>query len=813
MKPMGLFALRLVRRQIGSVILLALVGALLLGGSLAALGGARRSSTALDRFLVFSRIETLSVAPGDDGVLDMEAVDRLPEVLASSYVSYVAMAPVRDDGQPDTAASGSISPYLRVPVLGGPDAMLRPRVIAGRNLDAMVADEAVVDEELARARHLRPGSVLRMASYTAEQMPELFGPVMPPPRGRVVDFRVTGIVRTPADLVPGGNETSSFGSSMDLYLSPAFYQAWGEGLAVFNPPTVGSGRGLLLRYGIRDLAAFERGVRSLPGGSSAVVAVGASDALDASRAARRAIGVETGALAALGVALAVAGVVLLGQGLARLARGTAVELSSLRAMGGRPRELIVGAALPGACTVAGAALGSVLVALVGSTFTPIGLGRIAEVTPGMRLDTVVVPLGCSLLLVGGLVGALVAAVPTVRSLSRPPAARTPRAGRLVSKVGSLGAPLGPTLGAGFATERSGRREAPLQYAVVVGALALGVVAGVASYTASLDDLASNPTLQGVNWDLTIGNPNGSDFTGADQERLLAHPAVAGASAVTSPDIRGSINGREVAIAGLEQLRGAVGPETTSGRLPTGLGEVTLGRKTAAALDAKPGDQVEVRWNGTTQSMTVVGVAILHPGLAFSAQLGEGAVMTVEQAQAMVPDTPVNVLLTRVVNQTLVDEAVASLQEEFASVSVPLPAVEVVNLRRVRSLPIALAAAIAAAALVLFSVALVSSTRERRRDVGVLRALGATRRQIGVVLVWQGVWLFGGALVGVPIGVAAGRVVWGQVASQLGVLRATQVPIGMLAQLTGVALLLVLLVSGAQVALAVRGQAATSLRAE
>ncbi|MGQ0430846.1 MAG: ABC transporter permease [Microthrixaceae bacterium] len=794
--------------------LLAMVGAVLFGGSLASLAGARRSSTSLDRFLAFSRAEDVFVEPGEEALLDMTEVERLPQVEASNYQSYLAMAPVDEDGRPEPEAAGSINPYLRTPVVGPADALLRRRVIRGRDLDPAEPDEAVVDEELARSRHLVPGSHLRMATYTAAQLPSLFNePALPAPRGPTVDLLITGVVRTPADLVPGGNEVNTFGSTMELYLSPAFYPIRGRELAVFGPPVAGSGQGFLLRHGDRDLAAFENAVRSLPGGEQAIIAAGGSDSTDAARGARRAIGVETTSLVALGISLAVAGVVLVAQGLARFARGAIVDLASVRAVGGRPVQLVLSAAAPGAFAVSLAVLGAGVVATMVSTLTPIGLGRVAEVSPGVHVDGVVFGIGCAVLLVLGLATALASAVPTVRSLGVGRVDRAPRPSRFASWMASLGAPLGPTLGARFAVDPSGQRRSPLRYATGVGVLAFVVIAGVTTYTTSLDHLVGDRAEQGATWDLTMGNPNASDFTHDDQARLLAHPLVAGASAVVSPEGRASIGGRDVAIAGLDELGGAVGPRVMSGRMPNASLEVALGIRTASRVHAEVGDEVRLRINGRTTSMTVVGIAVLNPGLAFTMEIGEGAVVTVDQARELLPDEPVNVLLARVRPGVDIDDAVVSLAREFTNVARPAPAVEVVNLRRVRALPIALAGAMAGAALALLALALVTSGRERRHEVGVLRALGATRRQVGAGFVWQGLWLYAGALVGVPLGVAAGRIVWVLVVRRLGALAAPQVPVASLGFTAAFGVGVALLLAVGHAAMAVRGSAASGLRAE
>lgn len=804
----------LLRRRLGSVAVLAMVGAVLFGSSLAALAGARRSSTVIDRFLAHSRPEDAFVEPAEDTPLDMEAVDRLPQVEAANYQSYLAMVPLGDDGHADVAAAGSINPYLHTPVVGPPDAILRRRVIRGRDLDPTEPNEVVIDEELAAARHLGPGSHLPMATYTAAQIPTLFnGPDVPAPQGPVVDLRVTGVVRLPADVVPAGEIVLTFGSTMDLYLSPAFFPAHGQDLAVFAPPVPGGAQALLLRHGARDLPAFEEAVRALPGGDQATIEVGGSDSLDAARKARGAIAVETTSLVALGVALAVAGLVLLAQGLARLVRGAATDLASLRGLGVRPLELVLVAAAPGAFTVVGAVIGSGLVAILASMLTPIGLGRVAEVSPGVRVDGLVVALGCAALLAVGVGIALLAAVPTVRSLTADAALRARRSSRLIDRIAALGLPLGAVLGARFALGPPGQRRAPLRYAAGVGALALLVVAGVATYAGSLDHLNGHRDEQGATWDLTIGNPNSSDFSPEDRARLLANPLVAGASAVVSPAGRGSINGAEVAIAGLDELAGAVGPRATSGRLPTAPGEIALGLRSAARLHVTVGDQIEVRMNATSVPMTVVGTAVLNPGLAFTMGIGDGAVVTVDQVRELLPEAAVNILLARVAPGVSIDRAIASLSQEFTDVSRPAPAVEVVNLHRVRSVPIALAAALSGAALAVLALALVTSGRERRRDLGVLRAIGATPRQVGVALTWQGAWLCAAALVGLPLGVAAGRMVWDQVVARLGALAAPHVPYALLGRTAMVVLALSLLLARAQAAVSTRGPAADGLRVE
>ena len=91
------------------------------------------------------------------------------------------------------------------------------------------------------------------------------------------------------------------------------------------------------------------------------------------------------------------------------------------------------------------------------------------------------------------------------------------------------------------------------------------------------------------------------------------------------------------------------------------------------------------------------------------------------------------------------------------------------MRRIDGLPLALAAFVAAVALVAVGFALVSAGRRRRRELAVLRTLGFLGRQLRAVLAWQATTVaFIGLVVGVPLGLVIGRLVWSTVADELGV---------------------------------------------
>ncbi|MGH3370906.1 MAG: FtsX-like permease family protein [Nocardioidaceae bacterium] len=783
---MGLVVRLAFQRRRVTVGLVAVAMALCFGGSMAALGGARRSSTAIARSLAYSPPEDVFVAPAEGSTLDMAEVVSLPEVLASAYEAYLAMVPDGPDGRPEVELAGKINPYLYQAVTGPAGAIDRLRIVRGRDLDPTKPLEVVIDEELAAERRLSVGSHLEMAAYSSAQMDTVFGnetsgAAVPAPEGPVLDLSVVGIARMPVDLHPGDEDhTTSFGGTKDIYLTPALFERYGDQIVIFGAPSPDAPQAVRLVHGLADLDSFSAGVHSLAGGDDAVIDVSDSDALGSARLADNAVGVETAALAALAALLAVAGIALVGQALARLPRSSTAELEILRALGLRPVELLLAAAVPGLVAVALGSVGAGVVSFAGSAFTPIGLGRLAEVAPGAHFDAAVSVLGVAVVIVLGGGTALMSARPTALSVSA--RRRAPRSGSrvLADRLASWGAPFGPTMGARFATSGHQRdRGAPLRSAMLSSAVAIVVLVGVVTFTSSLQRLSGSPAAQGANWDLSIGNINLSDYGPDDYAELGADPHIAGVGAVAAPQGRGSVEGHDVTIVGLDVVSGGVGPRIVTGRPPSQEGEVVLGHRTAGRLGVAVGAHVRIGYRGAEQDAEVVGTALLGPGLAPALRIGEGALVTVEQMRALAPEQRVTFLLARVKPGVSVGGAVAALQGRWGrNVARPVLAADVVNLRRVRAIPVALALALGATAAILLAAALVLSVRHRRLDIGVLRALGATGRQLTSALTWQALWLYGGAaLVGLPLGVIAGRMAWRGIAEGVDALVGPVVPVG------------------------------------
>ena len=105
---------------------------------------------------------------------------------------------------------------------------------------------------------------------------------------------------------------------------------------------------------------------------------------------------------------------------------------------------------------------------------------------------------------------------------------------------------------------------------------------------------------------------------------------------------------------------------------------------------------------------------------------------------------------------------------------------VANLEEVDRFPQALAAFLGLLGVVVVGHALLSSPRRRRRELAVLRTLGLVRRQVAATLAVQATAItVAGLVVGLPIGIAGGRTIWGMVATGLSVVRRPIVPLSVL----------------------------------
>jgi predicted lysophospholipase L1 biosynthesis ABC-type transport system permease subunit len=225
-------------------------------------------------------------------------------------------------------------------------------------------------------------------------------------------------------------------------------------------------------------------------------------------------------------------------------------------------------------------------------------------------------------------------------------------------------------------------------------------------------------------------------------------------------------------------KGPVLLTVTAGRYPSRPGQIALGAATLRQLGAHIGSRVPVAVGRRTLPFTVVGTAVF-PEFGSTGGLGTGAVMTLAGYRAAVcpagvrtPGCPVvpDGILVRLAPGPGRAAALAQMQCRYAaSFTQPTEPASLINFVQVVTLPLLLGLAVAVfGAATLLHFLLVSVAR-RRRHLGTLKALGFLRRQVAAVITWQAETVAVVALVlGVPLGLAAGRLAWNLAASDFGV---------------------------------------------
>ena len=222
--------------------------------------------------------------------------------------------------------------------------------------------------------------------------------------------------------------------------------------------------------------------------------------------------------------------------------------------------------------------------------------------------------------------------------------------------------------------------------------------------------------------------------------------------------------------------------------------------------------------GTASFPTVGQIHGNHPSL------GVGALVAPELVPGALSDTfgPPAVFV-RYTEGTDRDEVEAWLREETLGIGEFPGSTEVFRSRRpaeimnsddIGAAPTVVAATLGVAALASLALVLSVSISRRRRDLALLKALGFTRRNVSTAVAWQAtITIAVGLVLGIPIGIAAGRWLWRLFAEQLYVVPSPEVPVATLAVLVVAALVLCNLVAAAPGRAAGRTPASTSLRAE
>jgi ABC-type antimicrobial peptide transport system permease subunit len=264
--------------------------------------------------------------------------------------------------------------------------------------------------------------------------------------------------------------------------------------------------------------------------------------------------------------------------------------------------------------------------------------------------------------------------------------------------------------------------------------------------------------------------------------------------------------------GMDVVRGNKTPLVLAGRLPLSKDEVALGRVSARRADVAVGDNVTLTGTAGSHDYTVVGIAVLT-GLGSNDGIGEGALTTLDGLREISDDlvTSASIDFTQAAS-----DSVRAYAERFGLEvdEEPFVPAAITSLRRVRSVPYVLAGLLGVLVVLTITQTLLSSLRARRRDLAIMRALGGPPRLLRRSVHWQAtVVTLVPALVGIPLGVVAGRLVFRALADEIGALNSAVFPIAAVIAVTVGIIVLANLVAVWPARLARRLSAAVALRTE
>jgi ABC-type lipoprotein release transport system permease subunit len=747
------------RQRWRSWLLLALLVALVGGLVLAGVAAGRRTANAFPGYVHAHGFDVVAYS-----FTPLPRLATLPEVASVIAVGGPAV------GVPTCACSHKVTAYgfslYDAPAQELPNIV---KLVAGRMPDATNPDQVLASFTL-ESDGVHVGTVMKVPLFSPSQRTAVEESANVVPSGPTLLLHVVGI-EAAEDEFPGDGDTVT----NDLYGTPALARSISKQSVDFTQDYV------RLRHGAADLLRFDADDQRLGGD-------GTEDQDTAAASITSSIHPQAVGWWILAGLTALVGAIVIGQALARQSALESADRGTLRALGvGRRPLFFVSMARTLFIAVVGVC-GAVGLAYLLSPLTPVGEARLAELSNGFSFD--------GLVLLGGAVAAIVVvlalgvgpAVLGTRTAPLDEVARTARPSRTVVFLSGIGLPPSALIGVRHALERGrGRNAVPVGSALLGAILAVAALCATSIFGASLTHLTTTPSLYGQPFEAWVGNYGLPTDANPTLTTLLHDRTVTGITAGISGDVQ--INGKTVdALAG-QSFRGPLLLTTVSGRLPASASEITLGATTLRQVGAHVGSVVSVtaprpEGGSRTSPFRVVGTTSFPPDFG-AGGLGTGAVFTfggyfaaqcapgpMHAACLKAAGTNVGgVYLLRFTPGAAGRAGLSRLAGEYGyDLSYPQTPANLVNFGEAVNFPLILGLVLIVFGVATLVHALVVSVTRRRREAGLLKALGFVRRQLALAVSWQTTTVaFVGIVVGVPLGIALGRVIWKAFAHNLGVL--------------------------------------------
>ncbi len=800
---------------------LALLLGVMGGVVLAAAAGARRTETAYPRLLTWSHASDLQVAPEGSGLGGYyHALGGLPQVAALSTGELLDMT---------IRIRGGYVPAAQMQVFASPDGRMgvsvdRVKILAGHPLDPADPRAIVINQKLADQMHARPGSTVRLfgVPYDSHGNPDLR-------RAFPVTFRVSAIAVSSSQIAP-----AVAGENPWALLSPAFLRT----ATARRVPNSGDEAFVRLRPGA-STEVFLRAASALAGRyrstSGHIFTISNADQVAATERAIRPDAVALALFAALAGVIALA---IIGQLLSRQLVLDSAWFGALRALGmTRGRLVAVSLARAAAVSAAGGVLAAAI-AIAVSPLMPIGPARLAEPAPGIDINLASLVAGLAIVVLVPIAVVAPVAWSTVSRLAPGPAepAARPRPSRLGMALGRAGSVPG-AIGVRMAFEPGhGRTAVPVRSALAAITVAVVAVTAAGVFGSSLIRLVDVPHRYGQNWNTELDLAFGAAPKSLLARLVSAQPGVTGYADGDYGEV--TVKGQTVSAIGLTPAQGQGYLTLLAGHPPDGPGQIVLGARTLRSLHLRIGQTVRVTANAfgvvsrTVRPMRIVGEAVFaelgRRGSFTGTDLGNGALVAPSLLSTPFPQTGCtatcfNFVLLRYRPGISAGAAATRLISTVTAKGCPPGSCSVADDQRpadiqgyagIRDTPLILGAMLVLLGVAALAHVLVTGVRRRRRDLAILKIVGMRKAQLLRVVSWQATALTSAALiVGIPLGIVAGRWSWALFAGSLGVAPGADVPAVAVVAEAAVALLLAVLIAAVPGRTAARVRPAASLRTE